>query len=93
MKQEAFNEYNKERYRENTHWKINDIVKIYKYENPDWTWKECHDKARQIYKEIKRLNGQEFRNDATFFRMNTPFSFYDNKDNEFADIPWDGKWE
>ena len=93
IKQDIFNEYNKEKYKENTHWKVKDIAKIYKYENSDWNWDKCYNKAKQIRKEIKKINGREFRNNATFFKMNTPFSFYDNKDGEFSDIPWDGKWE
>ena len=39
------------------------------------------------------MNNQMWKDTKRFFKMNTPFSFFDNKDNEFADLPWDGKWE
>lgn len=91
IKQDIFYKYNKDKYKENTYWKVSDISKLYKYEHPDWNWDRCYKKAKQIHREIKKLNGREFRNNATFFKMNTPFSFFDNKDSEFSDTPWDGK--
>lgn len=69
----------------NLKWTIKDIAHQYKKENPDWTWKECWSKARVIYKELNKLNHESYHNDKIFFKMNTPFSFYYDKDSEFAD--------
>lgn len=75
----------------NFKWTLKDIAKQYKYENPNWDWKQCWDKAKIIYKELKRLNNDSWHNNKVFFKCNTPFSFFDNKDSEFCDTPWDGR--
>lgn len=77
----------------NFQWTKKDIAEQYKLENPSWSWDECWMKAKIIYKELNRLNTQMWKNNKQFFKYNTPFSFFDNKDGEFADIPWDGKWD
>ena len=75
----------------NYKWTRKDIAAQYKIENPTWSTDECNAKADVIYKELKRLNKNEWDNNKTFFKHNTPFSFFDNKDSEFADKAWDGK--
>ena len=85
IKEDYNNEYQDNFYTENLNWKRNDIAKLYTYENHNWTWKECHKKAREVYKELKKINGKMFRNDKKFFKMNKPFTFFDTKDDEFAD--------
>lgn len=74
----------------NYKWTKKDLAQQYKYENPDWTWKQCWDKANIIYRELKKLNKETWDNTKIFFKHNTPFSFFDNKDSEFADKPWSG---
>lgn len=68
----------------NFNWTMEDIAHQYKIENPDWSWSECWSKARVIYRELKNLNNELWQNNKQFFRMNTPFSFFDNKDDEFS---------
>lgn len=70
---------------ENQKWTKKDIAFQYKKENPDWTWNKCWSKAKLIYKELNKLNYESYHNDKRFFKMNTPFSFYYDKDDEFAD--------
>lgn len=70
---------------ENLRWSMKDIAHQYKIENPTWSWKECWKNAKTIHKELNKLNSEEFRNNDKFFKMNTPFSFYYDKDDEFAD--------
>lgn len=70
---------------QNLKWTKKDIAHQYKKENPSWTWKQCWKKAREIHKELNKLNSEMFRDTDRFFKMNTPFSFYYDKDNEFAD--------
>ena len=65
---------------------MKDIAHQYKIENPDWSWKQCWEKARHIYKELNRLNANMVNNNKTFFKMNTPFSFYD-LGNGLSSIP------
>ena len=77
----------------NFKWSKRDVAYQYKKENLNWSWNECWRKADLIYKELKRLNNELWYNNKMFFKYNTPFSFFDNKDSEFSDIPWDGKWE
>ena len=79
--------------RDNIRWTMKDIAKQYKYENPDWSWSECWSKAKVIHKELKKLNNDMWQNNKLFFQMNTPFSFFDNKDDEFSDKPCDGGME
>lgn len=76
--------------RKNLQWEMKDIAHQYKLENPSWSWKRCWKKAKEIYKELNRLNNESWENTKIFFKHNTPFSFYDNKDDEFGDIFWDG---
>lgn len=77
----------------NFQWTKKDIAYQYKNENPNWSWKKCWLQAKLIYKELNKMNNQMWKDNKMFFKYNTPFSFYDNKDGEFSDIPWDGKWE
>jgi hypothetical protein len=69
---------------ENSKWTKEDIAKQYKFENPNWTWSKCWNKSNLIYKELKKMNKQMWDNNKVFFKMNTPFSFYYDKDDEFA---------
>ena len=71
---------------ENLQWEMNEIAHQYKAENPDWTWKECWAKAKLIYRELNKLNRESFRETKRFFKMNTPFSFFDDRDGEFGEI-------
>lgn len=73
--------------KQNFKWTMKDIAQQYKKENPDWTWKKCWKKANVIYKELKKLNSQMWKNNKKFFEYNTPFSFFDDKDNEFSNKP------
>lgn len=68
----------------NFEWTMDDIAHQYKLENPEWTWKQCWKKSKILYKELKKLNNEMWNNSKQFFRMNTPFSFYDDKDGEFS---------
>lgn len=81
--------YKKKYYAENLNWKKRDIVLLYKSENPNWSLKQCKDKADELYKELKKMNKKMFRDDDRFFKMNKPFSYIDNKDSEFSDIYYD----
>ena len=76
---------------ENLHWELEKIAQAYKTENTEWTWKKCLDKAKIIYKELNKLNFENLTNDKLFFKMNTPFSFFDLKDDEFSDTYYDFK--
>lgn len=69
----------------NLKWTLKDIAKQYKNDNPDWTWRECWDKAKTVHRELRKLNDNMWNNNKTFFNMNTPFSFYYDKDGEFGD--------
>lgn len=69
----------------NYKWTIEDIAEEYKKENPNWSWDKCNKKAKLIYKELKKLNKEMWDNNKLFFKMNTPFSFFYDKDDEFAD--------
>lgn len=75
---------------ENLHWTMENIAHQYKIENPNWTWKQCWKKAKEIYRELNKMNRESFKDTDKFFRNNTPFSFFDNKDDEFGNIFWDG---
>ena len=66
---------------------MRDIASQYKMENPNWTWRQCWEKARYIYRELNRLNANMARNNSTFFKMNTPFSFYESEDGTWSSIP------
>lgn len=70
----------------NQKWTKKDIAEQYKKENPNWSWNKCWDKANLIYKELKKINKQTWDNNKIFFKMNTPFSFYYDRDNEFNRI-------
>lgn len=70
----------------NLRWSMDDVAHQYKIENPNWTWKECWVKARLVHKELKKLNKETWDNNKQFFKMNTPFSFYHDKDDEFGGI-------
>lgn len=71
---------------ENLHWELKEIAQAYKVENSEWTWKKCLDKAKIIYKELNKLNYNTLSNDRLFFKFNTPFSFYFDRDDEFGSI-------
>mgnify|MGYP000931457256 CR=1 FL=1 len=70
---------------ENLKWTKKDIANQYKKENPHLSWNKCWSKAKLIYKELNKLNYDSHHNDKIFFKMNTPFSFYYDRDDEFAD--------
>lgn len=70
----------------NFKWTKIDIAKQYQYENPDWNWDKCLEKAKIIHKELEKLNNEMWQNNKVFFKMNTPFSFFDNRDGEFEEI-------
>lgn len=72
--------------KENLKWTKKNIAHQYKIENPEWAWKYCWDKANAIYKELNKLNNQTHNNNKRFFDMNTPFSFYYDRDGEFGYI-------
>ena len=74
----------------NAEWTMEDVAHQYKIENPDWAWKKCWVKAKAIYRELNKSNNEVWENNKRYFQMNTPFSFFDNKDGEFSDTPWDG---
>ena len=74
----------------NLRWTKHDLLNQYKIENPEWTMDKCWEKTNIIYSELCRLNKNSWDNTRTFFNMNTPFSFYDNKDSEFSNRPWEG---
>ena len=73
----------------NFKWTKNDIAEEYKNENPNWTWEECMQKAKIIHKEINKLNDDMWQSTKVFFKMNTPFSFFDNRNDEFEEIFFD----
>lgn len=77
----------------NFKWTMDDIAHQYKLENPNWSWSDCWDKARIIYRELKNLNNELWQNNKQFFRMNTPFSFFDDRDGEFGEayVDYDSK--
>ncbi len=77
----------------NYKWTINDIASQYKIENPKWSINKCKNKAIIIYKELNKMNNKLWHDTRQYFKYNTPFSFYDNKDSEFTDMPWDEKWD
>lgn len=68
----------------NRKWKLKDIAHQYKKENPNWTWDECYKKAKIIYKELEKLNNQEYNNNKKYFKYNIPLSYFkfDNSDDE-----------
>ena len=70
---------------QNLRWTMEDIAHQYKTENPDWTWRDCWSKAKSIYNELRRINYNDKNNDRIFFRMNTPFSFFYDRDSEFGE--------
>ena len=72
---------------ENLKWSKKDIANQYKKENPNWTWKQCWNKAKLIYKELNKLNREAFKNNDRFFKMNTPFSFFESEDSSWSSIP------
>ena len=76
-------------YGDNYKWEKNDIAKLYKYENPNWDWDKCIEKAELIYKELNKLNTQMWKNNKIYFRYNKPFSFFENRDDEFEEIFFD----
>jgi len=71
----------------NRQWSFEDIAYQYKKENPDWSCKQCCDKARIIYRELNKLNRKMSRNTSKFFKHNTPFSFYEYEDKHLSFIP------
>ncbi len=71
---------------ENLYWELEEIAQAYKIENSEWTWEKCLDKAKIIYKELNKINREDFRNNEKYFKFNTPFSFYFDKDDEFGSI-------
>ncbi len=70
----------------NERWTLEDIAYEYQKENPEWALNKCWEKAKVIYKELNKLNHNTYHNNKIFFQMNTPFSFYYDKDSEFSDI-------
>ena len=72
---------------ENLRWEMKEIAHQYKIENPDWSWSECWDKAKIIDRELNKLNRETFRNTEKFYRMNTPFSFFESEDGTWSSIP------
>ena len=73
---------------ENLKWTRKDMANQYKNENPKWTWGKCWKKANLVYGELRKLNDNMWNNNKVFFKMNTPFSFYDNRSDEFEEIFW-----
>ena len=71
---------------ENLKWTRKDMANQYKIENPKWTWSKCWKKANLVYGELRKLNDNMWNNNKVFFKMNTPFSFYDNRNDEFEEI-------
>ena len=57
--------------RDNIRWTMEDIAKQYKYENPDWSWKECWTKAKMIYRELNKINNQMWKENKLFFKYTT----------------------
>lgn len=72
---------------ENLKWTMKNIAHQYKYENPEWSWKKCWTKAKIIHKELNKLNSKMFRDTDRFYKMNTPFSFFESEDGEWSSIP------
>ncbi len=73
----------------NINWRIEDIAYQYKIENLDWSWKKCYEKAKIIYRELKKINNDMWQNNKVFFRQNIPFSSFNNRDDEFSNIFFD----
>lgn len=71
---------------QNTKWTMKDIAHQYKMENEEWSWKECWEKARIVYRELNKMNSNMFRNTDKFYKHNTPFSFFESKDGEWSSI-------
>ena len=72
---------------QNFRWTMKDIAHQYKIENPNWTWKQCWNKARLIYKELNKMNNQMWKDSKTYYDHNTPFSFFESEDGEWSSIP------
>ena len=75
--------------KKNLYWNLEEIARAYEIEHPNWTWGKCLAKAGIIYKELNKLNFESLTNDKLYFKMNTPFSFFDLKDDEFSDTYYD----
>jgi len=71
----------------NFKWTKKDIAYQYKKENPDWSWNKCWKKAKLIYKELNKMNNQMWKENALYYKYNTPFSFYKSEDGELSSIP------
>lgn len=65
---------------------MEDIAHQYKVENPDWNWKECWIKAKIIYRELNKMNNQMWKDNAVYYKYNTPFSFYASEYGEWSSI-------
>lgn len=76
-------------YSKNLNWDKSSIAELYSYENPNWTIEQCHEMAELLYKEIKKMNRQSFRERDRFFKMNTPFSYFGDRTDEFEEVYWD----
>ena len=72
---------------ENLKWTKKDIAEQYKKENPYWSWNKCWEKAKIVYKQLNKLNRKTFRKNDVFFKMNTPFSFFESEDSSWSSIP------
>ena len=70
----------------NVKWTMDDIAHQYKLENESWTWSQCWGKAKEVYRELNRMNNELWKGTKVFFDQTTPFSFFDNKDDEFSNI-------
>lgn len=86
-KNKTYEDYLGTYYQDNFKWKLEDIAKQYKYENPDWKWKQCWEKAKVTYGELKRINRKMWNDNKTYYKFFKPFTFYESFDGEWSSIP------
>jgi hypothetical protein len=65
----------------NIGWSIDQLVNLYKKDNPGWDYNKCLKEARKIYKELNRLNANERNNNIKYFNHNLPYSLIDNNND------------
>lgn len=70
----------------NFKWTIEDIAEEYKLENPNWTWDECLDKSKIIYKELNKLNTQMWGDNRVYYKFFKPFSFFESDDGKWSSL-------
>lgn len=74
-------------YSDNYKWKLDNIIEMYRYENPDWDIKTCRQEAQKIYRELKNMNRKLWDDNGNYYKFFKPFSFYMSEDGEWSSIP------